>query len=273
MAAKWRAYLRTRDRSSRDDLIESYLFLVRNAARQIYARLGGRVSVDELESAGVLGLMDAVDSFDPDRGIGFETFGVFRIRGAMLDEVRAMDWVPRSVRVAERKLLDGRAAVAQALGRAATNVEVAEHLSLPLDRLLKMDRESQAARVVSFSALTSPTRGADSPRDPESDLLRATAAQDRSARDVRDELCQTYLPKLARTERLIVTLYYVEGLTLQEIGRSLDLSESRVSQIHTRALCRLRELAGVATPARAPARRLGRPPGTGNTGPGPALAA
>ena len=132
MAGKWSAYLATRDRDVRDGLIESYLFLVGDAARRAHARLGGHVTLDDLESAGMLGLMDAVDSFDPGRGFAFETFAVHRIRGAMLDEVRALDWVPRSVRIAERKLLAGRAAVAQALGRVGTNAEVAEHIGEPV---------------------------------------------------------------------------------------------------------------------------------------------
>jgi RNA polymerase sigma factor for flagellar operon FliA len=242
MAATWSSYLATRDRAARDRLIESYLFVVRDAARRAHARLGGHVTLDDLESAGMLGLMDAVDAFDPSRGIAFETFAVHRVRGAMLDEVRALDWVPRSVRVAERRLLAGRAALAQALGRVATHDEVAEHLRLPLEAVLKMDRETRATQVVSLSALTAARGDDDSHRNDEP--LGANAAPDPAAGELRDEVCGAFLRRLSRTERLIVSLYYVEGLTFREVGRSLGLSEGRVSQIHARALVRLRELAG-----------------------------
>lgn len=248
MAATWSAYLTRRDRGARDSLIESYLFLVKGAARRAHARLAGRVTVDDLESAGTLGLMDAVDSFDPARGIAFETFSVHRIRGAMLDEVRALDWVPRSVRIAERKLLAGRAALAQALGRVATNAEVAEHLRLPLDAVLKMDRDCRATQVVPLSALTGACGDDESGRDREAVLERCKVVPDPAARECHDEVCHAFVQKLSRTERLIVNLYYVEGLTFREVGRSLGLSEGRISQIHARALARLRELAGVPSP-------------------------
>jgi RNA polymerase sigma factor for flagellar operon FliA len=258
MAAEWSEYVANHDPSTRDRLIVSYLFLVEETARRAHVRLAGRVPLDDLASAGTLGLMDAVDAYDPRRGISFESFATFRIRGAMLDEVRAMDWAPRSVRVAERRLLAGRAAVSHALGRAATVAEVAEHLGLPPEAVLRTDCETRATHVVPLSALASASHAGDD-ADRDADLPCAAAPPDPADCPSLDDVGPTFLRRLGQTERLVVRLYYGEGLTLREVGGALGLSEGRVSQLHARALTRLRELAGVVPTPHARPRRGRRP--------------
>ena len=221
----------------RNQLVENYLPLVKYNAERIWSRLPEGVELDDLISAGVFGLMDAIEAFDLDRGVKFETYCVPRIRGAMLDELRTMDWVPRLVRSKATRLEESRKALEAALGRPPREDEMAAKLGVPLDELHKMVGESTAVSQVSLNKKWYET---DSYKDVrEIDILEDKKAQDPTHRLQNRDLMRLVTRGLNRNERLIIILYYYEDMTMKEIGATLDLSESRVSQMHSSIVARL----------------------------------
>lgn len=221
----------------RNRLIERYLPLVRYNAERIWARLPDGVDIDDLISAGVFGLMDAIDAFDLNRGVKFETYCVPRIRGAMLDELRTMDWVPRLVRSKASKLEDARKALEAQHGRPPTNEELADYIGLSLEEFDKLLQDASAVGLVSLNKKWYET---DSYKDVrEIDILEDKKSEDPTRRLQRKDLMKLVTKGLNRNERLIIILYYYEELTMKEIGQTLDLSESRVSQMHSSILQRL----------------------------------
>ena len=231
----WQRWFASRDQGARDRLIEHYSPLVKFVAGRIGAGLPSSVDPGDLVSAGVFGLIDAVERFDPERGVKFETFAVPRIRGAVFDGLRSLDWVPRSVRSRAREVETAFSELEGKLGRAPSDDEISAHLKIsgaefkkwlssiasttvgPLDRALAAGAEPRSLI-------------GDIPDSPgsvveESDLRRI----------VRQEVL-----RLPEREKLVMSFYYDEGLTLAEIGSVLGVTESRVSQIHTKAVLHLR---------------------------------
>src|SRR5271169_5932463 len=233
----WQQY---RDRPTveqRNRLVERYLSLVKYNAERIWARLPDGVELDDLISAGVFGLMDAIDAFDLTRGVKFETYCVPRIRGAMLDELRTMDWVPRLVRSKATKMEEARKELEARHGRPPTNVELADQLGLPLEEFEKMAMDANAVGLISLNKKWYET---DSYKDVrEIDILEDKKGEDPTRRLQRKDLMRMVTKGLNRNERLIIILYYYEELTMKEIGATLDLSESRVSQMHSSIIQRL----------------------------------
>ena len=234
----WRQFHKRNDDASRNGLLENYLPLVRYTAERLATKLPDEVDTDDLMSAGIFGLMDAVEAFDPERGVKFETYCVPRIRGAILDELRSMDWVPRLVRSRSHKLNVAKQVLEAELGRAPNDKELAKQLRLPMREFRKLQRDSRATGLVSLSRKWFET---DSNKDVrEIDILEDKRSENpfRSAqrRDIKDLVTRG----LSRAERLIILLYYFEEMTMKEIGETLDLSESRVSQMHSAILARLR---------------------------------
>ena len=222
----------------RNRLVEIYLPLVKYNGERIWARLPDGVELDDLISAGVFGLMDAIDAFDLARGVKFETYCVPRIRGAMLDELRTMDWVPRLVRSRAHKLESTRNALEMALGRKPTERELAKKLRMNLSEFRKLQRDARAVGLVSLSKKYFET---DSSRDVrEIDLLEDKRSENPFLRFQSKDIREWITRGLSRAERLIVILYYFEEMTMKEIGETLDLSESRVSQMHSAILGRLK---------------------------------
>lgn len=222
----------------RNFLMERYLPLVRYNAERIYTRLPDEVDIEDLMSAGLFGLMDAIDAFDLDRNVKFETYCAPRIRGAILDELRAMDWVPRLVRHRTAKVEGARQKFEMAFGRSPTDQELADYLQLPDEEFEKVKRDSSA---VSTHSITRKFASSDGGRElREIDVVRddgeANPLREIQRRDLKDLITKG----LSRAERLIVILYYYEGMTMKEIGSTLDLSESRVSQMHSSILARLK---------------------------------
>jgi len=196
------------------------------------------VDVDDLISAGIFGLMDAVNAFDLGRGVKFETYCVPRIRGAILDELRSMDWVPRLVRSRAHKLGEAARSLEAQLGRKATERELAETMRMSLREFRKLQRDAHATGVVSLSRKWFET---DSNKDVrEIDVLEDKRSEDPVRIAQRRDLKDLVTRGLSRAERLIIVLYYFEEMTMKEIGETLDLSESRVSQMHSAILGRLR---------------------------------
>ncbi|MCC6124189.1 MAG: FliA/WhiG family RNA polymerase sigma factor [Pirellulales bacterium] len=221
----------------RNRLVEMYLPLVKYNGERIWARLPEGVELDDLVSAGVFGLMDAIDAFDLSRGVKFETYCVPRIRGAMLDELRTMDWVPRLVRSKASKLNEAVKTLEARLGRSPNEPELAAQMEIPLAELEKMILDANAVNLISLNKKWYET---DSYKDVrEIDILEDKKGEDPTRRIQKNDLMRLVTKGLNRNERLIIILYYYEELTMKEIGATLDLSESRVSQMHSSIVQRL----------------------------------
>jgi RNA polymerase sigma factor for flagellar operon FliA len=230
----------------RNRLVEEYLPLVRYNGERIWARLPEGVELDDLISAGVFGLMDAIDAFDLSRGVKFETYCVPRIRGAMLDELRTMDWVPRLVRSKASKLQEATKELETRLGRHPTHQELASHMNLNIHDLERMVLEANAVNLISLNKKWYET---DSYKDVrEIDILEDKKGEDPTRRIQKNDLMRLVTKGLNRNERLIIILYYYEELTMKEIGATLDLSESRVSQMHSSIVQRLQTQLGRRRP-------------------------
>lgn len=233
----WRTYGSEPTLDLRNKLMLMYMPIVKFNADRISAKLPDEVEGDDLMSAGMFGLMDAIDAFDLSRGVKFETFCAPRVRGAMLDELRSMDWVPRLVRSRSSKLDNATRGLEAELGRIPTRGELAERMGLNKADFDKLQHDANAVNVVSLSRKC---YDSDSSRD----VLEIDVVEDRRSvdplylqeqRDVRE-----LVDRLSRLEQLLLTLYYDEGMTMKEIGSTLDLSESRVSQMHSEIINRLK---------------------------------
>ncbi len=240
-AAKcWEAYVRNQSPELREQLLMEYLPMVRRMATRFLGTLPRSVRLDDLVSAGVMGLLASIDNFDPSLGIKFETYAMTRIRGAMVDSLRELDWVPRSIRAKARKLEQAVDQITRKLGRSPEDAELAEHLELDVEEYRTLLDEVNVAVLLS---LDDTLKGQDGS---ESSLADSTpdntlTGQDEKLEDqeVRDLLVDG-LRGMPEQERLVVALYYYEELTLKEIGEILGLTESRVSQVHSKALLVLR---------------------------------
>jgi RNA polymerase sigma factor for flagellar operon FliA len=230
------------DQRLRNILMERYFPLVKYNGERIWQRLPDGVELDDLISAGVFGLMDAIDAFDMDRGVKFETYCVPRIRGAMLDELRTMDWVPRLVRSKASKLSDATKKLETRLGRTPTVNELAEYMQMSVQEIEKMISDASAVNLISLNKKWYET---DSYKDVrEIDILEDKKGEDPTRRIQKNDLMRLVTKGLNRNERLIIILYYYEELTMKEIGATLDLSESRVSQMHSSIVQRLQNQLG-----------------------------
>lgn len=226
--ALWERYKKDGDMEARNRLVVQYSPLVKFVAGRVRSGLPPAVEQADLVSDGVIGLMDAIDKFDPDRGLQFQTYAVSRIRGAIVDGLRASDWVPRSVREKIRDIDAAHAKLEKSLGRAPKDSEVAEELSITVAELRKVYSQTAHTSVVSFET------SVDDEETP-----RATS--DLPGAD--DDIPPGFLAavrQLPERDQIVVALYYWERLTLAEIGQVLGVTESRVSQLHSRAALTLR---------------------------------
>jgi RNA polymerase sigma factor for flagellar operon FliA len=237
----WRQYRATQDPKARERLILTYAPLVKFVAGRVKANLPAHVDEEELASDGILGLIEAVRRFDPEQGVRFETFALPRIRGAILDQLRERDWVPRSVRARAREIEATMGELARRLGRPASDHEVADALGIEIEDYRVALDEIHRSHIHAFDEVV----GGDGENDTRLDLAADPNAEDpgdvaeradrlRALRDARAQLPDR--------DRLVLELYYDEGLRLREIGEVMNVTESRVSQIHTRATLRLRSL-------------------------------
>lgn len=226
----WRFYKETGDRDARERLVLQYSPLVKYVAGRVRSGLPPAVELADLVSDGVIGLMDAIDKFDIGRGLQFQTYAVPRIRGAIVDGLRASDWVPRSVREKIRDINAAQAALELKLGRTPNDREVAEELGLSVKDLRSSYGKISYTNLVSMN---------ETGVGGEDYMPRAATA----LMDLDDDLPAGFLQavrELAERDQVVVALYYWEGLTLSEIGQVLEVSESRVSQLHSRATMTLR---------------------------------
>jgi RNA polymerase sigma factor for flagellar operon FliA len=240
--ALWLQYRRTEDPGLRDRLILTYAPLVKYVAGRLGSGLPAHVDEADLVSYGLLGLIGAIERYDPDRDVKFETYAIARIKGAIIDELRAMDWVPRSVRSRAREIERAMSELEGRLGRAPTDEELAAKLGIDEHELEENLGEIARSSIAALDELwTVSGSGGDQ-------VALIDTIEDESAPDPQSTLSQTELreaiadaiARLPEREKLVVTLYYYEELTLREIGEVLGVTESRVSQLHTKAILRLK---------------------------------
>ena len=244
--AQWTAFANG-DLAARDALLTENLSLVHHVARQLERKLSNELDHDELVSAGTLGLMAAMSSFDASRGLAFSTFAVPRIRGAILDELRRQDHVPRSVRRKTRDISSARTALAAKLCRVPDDKEVAEALGVDVKTLWKWESDVEGAIRVPIDRPAKDT--GDGHSSSPLDFLHTDPEHGVDAQLGREQevaMLREAIMKLKEQERTVLALYYFEELKLHEIAEILGLTESRVSQIRSKALGRLRETIGVA---------------------------
>lgn len=227
VAQLWADYRDTRDEDLRNRLVVQYSPLVKFVAGRVRSGLPSSVDQSDLISDGVFGLMDAIERFEPERGLQFQTFAVPRIRGAIIDGLRAMDWVPRSVRSQVREVTHAQAALEARLGRSADDAEVAKEVGMSPRELRELYSKVSFTSVASFDETHL------------SDDLAGGALEATEDEDTRRVL-RTAIAGLRERDQVILALYYFEQLTLGEIGTVLGVTESRVSQLHTRATLALR---------------------------------
>jgi RNA polymerase sigma factor for flagellar operon FliA len=235
----WERFFQSREEHFRNQLIEHYRPLVKQTAERLHSKLPSKVEIDDLVSAGVFGLMDAIDAFDPARGVKFETYCLPRIRGSILDELRGMDWVPRLVRARAHQLTKATRSLETYLGRKPTEKETAEELDMDVEEFSRLQRDANAVGLVSLEG------GYNNDDDGEKNVREIDIIKDKKSEDPLTEAQKRDLKSLltkglTRAEQLIVILYYYEEMTMKEIGATLDLSESRVSQMHTSIVARLK---------------------------------
>ena len=223
----WVEFRETRDAALRNRLVLQYAPLVKYVAGRLRTRMPESVDQDDLVSDGVLGLMDAIERFEPARGLSFQTFAVPRIRGAIIDGMRSMDFVPRSVRDKLRTVSRAQVVLEERLGRVPEDHEVAREVGIPLQQLRDLSRQgnSNHANLDDFDLADELSSAADHPVE---------------QGDVNASLMRV-VDQLGERDQVIIALYYFEGLTLAEIGQVLGVTESRVSQVHRRATTSLRE--------------------------------
>jgi RNA polymerase sigma factor for flagellar operon FliA len=227
--------------AAREQLIVEYSPLVKYVAGRVAIGLPPNVEFDDLVSYGIFGLMDAIDKFDPERGIKFETYAIARIRGAIMDGLRTNDWVPRSVRQKAKDLEKVCTELENKLGRYATDQEISASLQISLEELYRMLNEVSCTTLSSLDEIWL-TKKPDDDSVRVLDLIENEDSLDPEElveiSELKRALAQA-IDGLSEREKYVISLYYYEGLTLKEIGETLSISESRVSQIHTKAIFRL----------------------------------
>jgi RNA polymerase sigma factor for flagellar operon FliA len=236
----WTLYKKSPTDETRNVLVERYLPLVRYVAERLATTLPSFVEVDDLASMGIFGLLDAIDRFDPELGVKFKTYAMNRIRGSILDELRSLDWVPRLVRIKANKIEKCCHELQRELGREPTFFEMSQKLGMDFEEYHSMIEGGSATAIISLSEEW--TDQEDNHGNRKIDLLQddnpsGTPTHEIQLRDIRDVIAK----HLSEKERIIVTLYYYEGLSMKEIAKVLNLTESRICQIHGKVIERLKE--------------------------------
>lgn len=236
----WVKYKQNPTVELRNQLMEAYMPLVKFNGEKIRARFPNEVDLDDLISSGYFGLMDAIESYDLGRGVKFETYCIQRIQGAMLDEIRNLDWVPRLIRSRASKLNDVTHRLELRLGREPSNAEIGEVMQISSDEVEKLKKETATVGVISLNNNWAGGDGDDKDMH-EGDVLEDRRNEDPTLSIQRKDLIKLITKGLSQNERLILILYYYEEMTMKEIGATLNLSESRVSQMHTQMMKRLKK--------------------------------
>lgn len=237
----WGKYLDTREEKYRQELIIEYLPLVKQIARRMSLGLPGHIDGDDLTSWGILGLLDALEKYRPEKGSQFKSYASLRIKGAILDELRRLSWLPRSLIHNIKKVEEGYREVENRMGREATSEEVAEQMGVPSMFVDKVLAQTNHVSVLSLQSLLFTQE-----QEQGITLIDTLPSEEGSPEKTLEEkervkALKKGLERLPEKEKLVLSLYYYEELNMKEVGKVLDLSESRVSQIHSRAVMRLRK--------------------------------
>ena len=234
----WEEFLKQRDEKTRNFLVCHYLSIVKYTAQRLHSRLPKSVELDDIYSVGVLGLVDAINKFDPKRNVKFETYCVRRIEGAIWDDLRKKDWIPRLARRCANKLQKASRRLEAVFGRLPSDEELARELKMNMTQFYYFQREANLTCVISLNNSLPHSNG----EDEMGDLLSNHKSQN-PFHKVHSQDIKEYITKgFSREEKLVIILYYYEELTMREIGEVLGISESRVCQIHSSLISRLRAL-------------------------------
>lgn len=239
LKALWKAYQKDGDAEARRKLILHFSYLVKYVAGRIMIYMPPYLEMDDLVSYGTIGLIDAVEGFNPDQGVKFSTYAISRIKGAIYDALRAMDWVPRSVREKMKNISQTMNILQQELQRAPSDEELAAAMGISVEKLTEMLAQVTVPQILSldnvFQGEEGSDRGSMEVPGPKEDNPLAIVQK----RDMKEVLAKA-IERLPEQEKMVTVLYYYEGLTLREIGEVLDLSAARISQLHTKGILRLR---------------------------------
>ena len=237
----WEEYSKSRTSSSREKIILEYAELVKIVAGRLSMYLGYNVEYDDLVGYGIFGLIDAIDKFDYNKGVKFETYATLRIRGAILDQIRKMDWLPRTYRQKQKKIDLAYQKLEAKLGRVATDEELAEELEITVKELTTWQTQTKISSLVSLDEYIEHGSDVQVDANENSHYVQPEKLVERN--ELKEILLES-LESLTEKEKKVIILYYYEELTLKEISLSLEVSESRVSQLHTKALQKMRSKMG-----------------------------
>lgn len=234
----WQNYIKTHDAQYRDQLIVEYAQLVKIVAGRLSMYLGYNVEYDDLVGYGIFGLIDAIDKFDYGKNVKFETYASLRIRGAILDQIRRMDWIPRSLRQKQKRIDQAMSKIETETGKPATDEQIAQELGITLDELNSWQGQAKMSNMVSLDEFTE--EGTETTKMEAVGNARFEKPEDAVEREELKKMIVEALDTLTEKEREVVVLYYYEDMTLKEISLVLEVSESRVSQLHTKALNKMK---------------------------------
>lgn len=237
----WKIYMKNPAPEIREKIIIEYAPLVKIVAGRLSIYLGNNVEYDDLVGYGVFGLIDAIDKFDTTKDVKFETYASLRIRGAILDQIRKMDWIPRTVRQKQRKIDEAIKSIEARTGRVALDDEIAKELGLSGEELLNWQSQLKVTNLISLNEYVE--QGSEPVMDSTGNSHFAQPEQVIEEDELKKVLTET-LDILTEKERKVILLYYYEDLTLKEISNILEVSESRISQLHTKALAKMKKSMG-----------------------------
>ena len=233
----WRQYAQTKDPAIRETLIVENAYLIKYVAGRLNIYFSANLEYDDLVSFGVFGLIDAIDKFDPNKGVKFETYASLRIRGAIIDNIRELDWVPRSLRQKGKDLEKAYADLEYGLGRPPTDEETAEKLCLSAKEFTKFVNDASVTTLVSLEEVVE--QNSDYADDPGFEDVAENPVKQAEFNELKDMLAGE-IDRLSEKEKTVITFYYFNELTLKEISEIMKVSESRISQLHTKAIAKLR---------------------------------
>ncbi len=237
----WEKYTKNPTQEMREQIIIEYAPLVKIVAGRLSMYLGGNVEYEDLVSYGVFGLIDAIDKFDTNKDVKFETYASLRIRGSILDQIRKMDWIPRTVRQRQRKIDEAIKSLEARTGKTPTDEMLAEELGVSVEELLSWQSQLKVTNVVSLNEFV------ESGNEPVMDAkgnFRFAQPEEVIAETELKRMLKDAMQLLTEKEQKVILLYYYEDLTLKEISRVLEVSESRISQLHTKALQKMKKKMG-----------------------------
>lgn len=237
----WETYDKTKDSKIKEQLIVEYAQVVKYVAGRLSMYLGNNVEFDDLVGYGVFGLIDAIDKFDLEKGIKFETYASLRIRGSILDNIRKMDWIPRSVRKKQKSIETAYQKLESELGRFVEDEDMAEELNISLDDYHKWQNQTKALMLTSLEDYVEKGGEVSMEASGKSRFVMPEANIEKE--ELKETLIKA-IENLTEKERKVITLYYYEELTLKEISHIMEVSESRISQLHTKALKKMRVTLG-----------------------------